>query len=507
MSSEPDKRADRPDGWPPRWLSKHPDGRFRSQQAIDFIEAFATVTKDSVAGPTGSPIVLRGWQKNLIHGLLAENPNQELAHRLALIGMPRKNGKSALGSSIALWSLFCGVDGGEVYSCAGDRDQARIVFDMARRMVENSEELSELARVYKNAIEIPSTGSVWRVLSAEAYTKEGLSPTFVMFDEVHVQPNDELWNVMALAGGARNEPMLCGITTAGVRTDSFGQDSLCYRLYQHGQKVVTGEVDDPSFFFAWWEPAAGTDADHTDPEVWAESNPGFDDIVRSSDFSSMLGSTSESEFRTKRTNVWVTTAESALPHGAWDACAKPRALEPGERAVLFLDGAWNGDCTGIVGCTLSHHHLFQAGLWEGPPDDIHWRVPILEVEAAVPELYKKFGAVELACDPFRWQRSMAVWEEAGLNVVEFPTNSIPRIVPAWKQFYEAVMDQLVTHDGAPALARHIENMQLKIDDKGARPVKEHKMSKRHIDLGICAVGAYHRACFYEDSPEPFVLAI
>ena len=94
---------------------------------------------------------------------------------------------------------------------------------------------------------------MYRVLSAEAYTKEGLNPNIVLFDEVHAQPNRELWDVMALASGARRDPLLLGITTAGVRTDSSGQDTLCYSLYQYGRRVATGEIDDPPFFLAWWE--------------------------------------------------------------------------------------------------------------------------------------------------------------------------------------------------------------------------------------------------------------
>jgi phage terminase large subunit-like protein len=174
--------------------------------------------------------------------------------------MARKNGKSALGAGLALWSLYCGDAGGEVYSVAGTRDQARIVFGAARRMVELDGELSGLSKVYRDAIEVPGTGAVYRVLSREAGASEGLSPTFVVFDEVHVQPDDELWNVMQLGAGARREPVLLGITTAGARSDTHGRDSLCYRLYQHGRRVVAGEVEDPTFFFSWWEPRRGAEA-------------------------------------------------------------------------------------------------------------------------------------------------------------------------------------------------------------------------------------------------------
>lgn len=499
--------AARTSKWPPRWLTKPPGRKNRAADFVEFIEYHCRVTKDSVAGRSGEPLVLRPWQRKLLTALLSERPDGRLRYRQALIGMPRKNGKSQLGSSLALASLMLGPDGGEVYSCAGDRDQARIVFGMAKRMVELDPQLSSALKLYRDAIEYVGSGSVYRVLSSEAYTKEGLNPTTVLFDEVHVQPNDELWNVMALAAGARVEPLMVGITTAGVRTDSLGNDSLCYRLYQHGRKVASGELDDPSFFFAWWEPAAGVDADHTDPKVWKEANPGFGDLISAEDFESTVLRTPESEFRTKRTNVWVTSTDTALPHGAWDACADPdRVVPDGTEWVLFVDGSWSGDCTAIVGATCGDSpHVAQFGLWERPIDDPHWRVPILEVKARVEELCRTMPVREVDFDPYRWQHTMAELADAGLPVVEFPTNAVGRMVPAWKKFYDVVMDRDLTHDGSPALSRHLANMHLKIDQQGARPVKEHKSSTRHIDLGICAVGAVDRALVRtEPAPEPAV---
>jgi phage terminase large subunit-like protein len=186
------------------------------------------------------------------------------------------------------------------------------VFGTGRRMVELDPELPGHLKLYRDAIEFPATGSIWRVLSAEAFTKEGLNPHQVIFDEVHAQPNRELWDVMALASGARTEPLMIGITTAGVRSDSTGQDSLCYGLYQHGQRVASGEIDDPAFFMAWWEPA-DPESDHRLEATWREGNPGFDDLVAAEDFVSAVRRTPEPEFRTKRCNQWVNTSATWLP--------------------------------------------------------------------------------------------------------------------------------------------------------------------------------------------------
>lgn len=481
-----------PKGWPPRWRSPVPARtRTRGHEAQKFIENYAVIVKDSIAGSVGEKLLLRPWQKRLINDLLAEDANKNLRHRSALIGMPRKNGKSALLSGLALYSLYCGPHGGEVYSVAGDREQARITFGAARRMIELNEELSGLSKVYRDAIEDTGTGSVWRVLSSDAPLKEGLSPTMVLVDEVHVI-NEDLWNVMALAGGSRKEPLMVGITTAGARTNSLGQETIGYRLYQYGQRVASGEVVDPSFYFAWWEPKAGSDADHRDPKVWAEANPGFDDIVAKVDFESTVNRTAESEFRTKRTNVWVVSNESALPHGAWEKLEEPRDVPKSEPIVIGFDGSYIGDSTAIVGCTLDGY-VFVLDSWERPADDEHWRVPIQEVEARLVELCRTYNVREVVCDPFRWQRSMEVLADEGLPIVEWPTNAVARIVPAWQRFYDAIMDDQLHHDGDVRLARHMANMVLKRDNRGARPTKESKNSGRKIDLGIAAIIAYDRA--------------
>lgn len=484
---------------PPRWLSCDPSdhARSRGDEVVTFIESYCRITKESVGGRAGELLRLRPWQRELVRALYVERPDGSLKHRTALIGMARKNGKSALGAGLGLHGLFLGPDGGEVYSCAGTREQARIVFGSARRMVELDPELSELATVYRDAIEVRSTGSVYRPLSREAGVSEGLSPTLVVFDEVHIQPDRELWDVMELGTAARSEPLLVGITTAGQRTDSHGRDSLCYGLYQHGRRVVSGEVDDPQFFFAWWEPKAGSDSDHTDPRVWAEANPGFGDLCAVEDFEAKVKRTPEAEFRTKRTNLWVSSATAALPNGAWDACRSDRVPDLDVPVVLMGDGSWSGDSTGVLCITVEDvPHITVVDLWERPGDDNSWRVPVADVEQAIRDTARSRMVREIGMDPFRWQRSISVLESEGLPAAEYQMGSVARMTRAWATFYDAVLDRQVTHDGDRRLARHIEAMVLKVDRQGARPTKDARASNRHIDLGVCAVAGLERALWY-----------
>ena len=489
-------------GWPPKYLSSVSDDEYansRGDEVIDFAEALCKITKDSVAGSAGEPLVLRDWQKELTRNLFAVKDNGRLKHKIALIGLPRKQGKSAWLSAVALEHLVLGPQGGEIYSCAADRDQARIVFNNVKEMIRLEPEL-EFLQVYRDAIYNPKNGTSYRALSAEAFTKEGLSPTFVAFDELHAQPNRELFDVMSLAMGARQEPMLVAITTAGVKTDSSGKDSICYDLYNYGKRIASGEVDDPSFFFAWYE--GDESIDYRTEEAWQIANPGYGDICAADDFASAVLRTPEAEFKTKRLNIWTSTQTAWLPSGTWEALEdKERLPEAGEEVILAFDGAFSNDSTALVAWLLGGDkpHLMVVGLWERPQDaDNTWHVPVAEVEQTIINTARdnRFNVREIVFDPARWQRTFMVLDEEGLPVVSYP-NSAERMVPATQKFYEAVVNGSFTHDGDERLARHINNCVTKQSSRGVMVSKS--SSKRKIDAAVASIFGYDRATA---APEP-----
>lgn len=495
-------------GWPPRWLTEVPlvdQMRGDGEMYANFAEAVCRVTKDSVASPAGKLLELRPWQKELLKHILARREDGRFRHRTALVGMSRKNGKSALAASMGLAGLTLGGNGSEIYSCAADRDQARIVFGTAKRMIELDEELSSMFTLYRDAIEFKDKGSVYRVLSAEAYSKEGLNPSpLVIFDEVHAQPSWELFNVLSLAGGARADSLLLGITTAGVKTQSNGQDSLCYSLYQYGQQVVKGEKKDPSFFFSWWEPTQ-PEADHRDEKLWLESNPGYDDLLDKEEMQSAVLRTPEAEFRTKRLNCFVNTSVAWLPTGAWEALKDTdRFPEPGEECILAFDGAFSNDSTALVMWLLGGEkpHLMVVGLWERPDDaEQGWHIPVAEVEETIVSTFRdeRFNVKEIVFDPARWQRTFMVLDEEGLPVVSYP-NSAANMVPATQKFYEAVVNESFTHDGDERLARHIANCVTKQSSRGVMVAKA--SSRRKVDAAVASIFGYDRATQPAEPPAP-----
>ena len=443
--------------WPPAWLTPvdeesiaRGDGDF----IIRFAEAFGKITKDSVAGRAGTKLVLREWQKEILQRVFARDEDGGLTHRVSLVGIARKNGKSALGSIIAATGLMdVKTQGAEIYSVAAD-----------------------------------------------APRHEGLSPTMVLFDELHAQPNRELFDVMSLAQGARGKAAtLIAITTAGVKTENqTGNDSIAYSLYQYGQKVARGEIIDPTFFMAWYEAAA--EADYRLEETWKQANPGFDDICAKTDFESAVLRTPEAEFRTKRCNQWVSSQSSWLPVGAWEDLAGEVEISPDEYYILGFDGSYANDSTAICVVTIPQDDEIPkvklVKTWEKNfgVDDDSWRVPIEEVKQEIIKYVQNNPKVrEIACDPFRWQSMMQELQDLGYPIVEYKTNLLNLMIPATQKVFEAVTEKRLVHDGNPALARHIENCVVKTDHRGPRITKESPNSKRKIDNAVAFVIAYDRA--------------
>lgn len=496
----------------PAWLTDVVEGARANgdgSYVCDFIEGFCRITKDSIGGKAGLLLALRQWQRDILYDVFARDPaTGRYLHREGLIGVPRKNGKSQLFSAIGLWHLLEGPIGGEVYAVAGTKDQARLIFGVAKRMVEMEPELAQTLTLFKDAIEYGETGSVFRVMSSEAGYAEGLNPSLTLFDEVHVQPDRELWDVMSLAMGAREEPLLLGITTAGARYDSRGEDSVCYQLYEHGKKVVSGELTDPSYYFRWYEPYT-PDADYRDPKTWQESNPGFDDLVTVADLASVVQRTPEYQFRAKRCNQWLNAVTTWLPYGAWDARKVVRTIPDHVDVVLAFDGSFAHDSTGILAIEVPATpedvpHIVVVGHWERTiHDGDDYRVPIIDVEDTIRDACRRWNVVEVAADPYRWARSLQLLEAEGLPITEFP-QSPQRMTPATNTLYEAVMNAGVTHDGDPRLARHMGNAILKTDSRGTRLIKETTRSKRHIDLAVCAVMGVSLAIKDAGNPWDFV---
>jgi phage terminase large subunit-like protein len=465
---------------------------------VNVTDFAATMLKASRGFRQGEALVLTDWQSWLMDRLFElDESTGLLRYRRALIGLPRKNGKSLLGTAIALEHLMFGPNGAQVYSAASDRAQAKIVFGEARQQVLNNPTLSRYIKVYRDAMELPSKGSVYRALSADAMRAHGLAPSLVVADELHAWPSsasntrgDELWEALTQGSADRPESLVVGITTAGGHTDT-----LLGRLYEHGKRVCEQPELDPQFGFWWWE--AAQDDDPTDAEVWRRANPNLaEGLLDVGDFEAAIasaGSAGFAGFQRYRLNQWVRLAgEDFISPHHWSEALREGTIRPGSTVYAGFDGSVSGDATGLV--MVDDSGLMQvAAVWEPDLTDPDWTVDRADVNAAIEKMFDKYDVRMLWCDPSFYEPDVLEWSKRWKRRVERipPTNH--RIAPMAQQFIADLVAKEIGHNGDPILQRHVLNA---VATEAGSFKKEKKASPRKIDLLACAVlanGARHAA--------------
>jgi phage terminase large subunit-like protein len=478
----------------PTWSTPKLYPRSDGAQVADFARTFLHVSKGVRAG---DPLVLTRWQSDLLDNLFERRADGLLRYRRSLVGLARKNGKSLLGSLIALYNLIEGEPGAEVYSAAGDRQQARVVFNEAKWQVTQSPALSGVCKVYRDVIEVPSTGAIYRVLSSDAKLQQGLNPSCVVFDELHVQRDSELWDALTLGSGARRDPQIVAITTAG-----YDFDTICGRLYNYGKRVIAGDQVDERFGFFWWE--APERCDISDREAWAAANPNLaEGLLDLEDMEVSMNQTAEIPYRRYRLNQWVRQEDSPwLPMGGWEQCQSELGLDAELPAFVGIDMALKHDSIAVVVAQPRDGRIVvRAKIWH---PDAH-AMDVAAVEAYLRELHLNFNVREFAYDPAFFQRTAEVLADDGLPMVEFP-QSAQRMVPAIGTLYEAIVGQVLAHDGDPMFTDQVLSAVPRQTDAGLRLSKG--KSKRKIDAAIACAIAVDRATRREEvAPMPGFIVV
>ena len=280
-----------------------------ADRAVDFIERFCTHVKGDLGGKA---FLLEGWQKDdIIRPLFGwKKPDGRRKYRTCYVEIPRKNGKSNLSAAIALYMLFAdGEPGAEVISAAGDRAQANIVFSIAQEMVGNNKYLRERGKVLRNSIHYKS--SFYKSISAEASTKHGYNCHAVIFDELHTQPNRDLWDVLVTSTGARSQPLIIALTTAG-----HDRNSICFEVHEYARQVREGSIVDDTFLPVLY--AADERDDWRDEKTWQKANPGYGSICKKAYFEqeSKKAETIPSYLNTflrLNLNIWTSAEHAWIP--------------------------------------------------------------------------------------------------------------------------------------------------------------------------------------------------
>jgi phage terminase large subunit-like protein len=454
-------------------------------------------------------------------------PNGYRQYNTAYIEIPKKQGKSELAAAVALF-LTCGdmEYGGEIYGCASDRQQASIVFDVAVQMVEQCPALKSRIKpiLSQKRLVYKPLGSFYQVLSAEAYTKHGLNVHGVVMDELHAQPNRQLYDVMTHgAGDARKQPLTFIITTAG--TD---RNSICWEVHQKAEDILKGRKIDPTFYPVIY--SAPDDADWTSPDVWCATNPSLGVTVDIEKLkvaceSARQNPAEENLFRQLRLNQWVKQSIRWMPMEKWDACAF--AINPEEiRGRICYGGLDLSSTTDITAFVLvfppvdeDDKYMILPFFWM-PEDNIDLRlrrdhvpydvwkkqgflkttegnvVHYGYIENFIDELGTKFNIREIAFD--RWGAVQMVQNLEGLGFTVVPFGQgFKDMSPPTKELMKLTLEGKLAHSGHPVLRWMMDNIYIKTDPAGnIKPDKEKSTEK--IDGAVATIMALDRALRHQN---------
>lgn len=470
----------------------------------------------------GIPFDLLPWQDKIIgdiFGTVKENGYRQ--YNTAYVEIPKKNGKSELAAAIALL-LTCGDNewGAEVYGCASDRQQASIVFDVAVEMIDQCPALKKRIKPIMSVKRIvyKPTNSFYQVLSAEAYTKHGLNVHGVIFDELHAQPNRELFDVMTKGSGdARTQPLFFLITTAG--TD---RNSICYEQHQKAVDLIEGRKIDKTFYPVIY--GIDDNDDWSKEENWYKANPSLGhtidvEKVRNAYNAARENPAEENIFRQLRLNQWVKQSTRWMQMDKWDECDFDIDLDSlrGRECYGGLDLSSTTDITAFVLVFPPRNdeekYIVLPYFWI-PEDNLKLRVrrdhvpyDVWEkqgyikttegnvvhygfIEAFIEELGTTFNIREIAFDRWGAVQMVQNLEGMGFTVVPFG-QGYKDMSPPTKELMKITLEKKVAHGGNPVLRWMMDNIYVKTDPAGnIKPDKE--KSTERIDGAVALIMALDR---------------
>lgn len=445
-----------------------------------FCEAYIRVGKHCV------PMVIRPWQRDIV--AMVWGPDRP---KLSALAIGRGNAKSTLTAAMCLYRLYCD-DETQIDVLAVDERQAGIIGGIATKMATRHPQLEKRVTVFKDHLVVRGSELTW--LPANPAALEGRTPHLVICDEGG-RISQEVYEVAVQSVSKVDEAQLFLIGTPGPNPQNV--------LAQFREHAIAHPEDCSQAFMEF---SADKWPDH---ELACEhcilaANPAIADggwLTLKSVLATAPPKTSEAHWRRVRLIQWkVANAEPPLPPALWESLATGEEIPDKERVVLAFDGSYNGnDATVIVAATVSARPHVQLVRWWGRPDlkDTSYRIPIPEVEQTLRDLCKRWDVAEIACDSYRWQRSLSLLEGEGLPVKDFP-QSISRMSAATAGFLDACRNAQLTHSGHPLIGQHLNNAVLTEDNRGGRLVKAHRSLR--IDAAITAVMAVSRATWHATKP-------
>lgn len=483
----------------------------------------------------GQPFVPEPWQEHLkIAPLFGwHRETEDGIRRRFTVGYdeePRKNGKTFTCAAVALQGVMAdGEPGAECYAAASTRDQAGILFKDCQNTAQQTPELMEHLEFFRHSIACHATSGVLKPVSAEANTLHGHNIHRAVIDELHAQPNRDLWDVIQTGTAARRNPLVFAITTAG-----HDRASICWEQHEYARSVLEGHHQDDTFFA--FIACAELEDDPFDPATWWKANPNLDVSIKSDYLAreankAKTSPSYENTFRRLHLSQWTEQSVRWLPMHVWDECRGPLKFdEPGFEAELYgrdcyagLDLASTRDVNSLVLVFPMGDGRFRMLPFFWVPSEAHddraesdrrqvkwWAEQglirqtdgnVADLDGQIPddvmEICSRFNVLQLAFDPWNATGFVQGLERRGFDherLVEF-RQTVGSFAEPTKEMERLVSARKIEHGGNPVLRWMASNVAVKVDPAGnIRPDKAKSSDKIDgIVAGIMALSGAVKA--------------
>lgn len=503
----------------------HPE---KAVRAINFIQTLCSHTKGRWAG---ADFLLIPWQFVLIWRIFGTcKPNGKRQYRIIYVEIPKKNGKSELAAAIALICLVADDEaGGEVYSAAADKEQAGLVYQVAAQMVRQQPVLEERLKIVDSTKRIIDYkyNSFYKVLSAESFTKHGINPSAIIFDEIHAQPKRDLWDVLVEGTDyAREQQLVFGITTAGI----YDKESIGWELHEQADQISRGIIKDPSFLPVMY--CADKKKERLDnPKVWKRLNPSigyiFDMAKIKADYDVVKNNPARlNNFYRFRLNVWVNQITRWIDMDQWDACKAEidkgvllgrecfgaldlsSTTDLSALAFIFPPIAENEKWRALINCYVPEETIIRRSKEDRVPYNL-WRdagyitatpgnvIDYSFIRKDVNKYNKIFKIQELAYDPWGAVKlAVELQEQDDIPMVEH-RQGYKSMSPSSKEFEKLVIANEIEYDGNPVLRWCVDNLVVTMDAaENIKPAKD--KARERIDAAVAVIMAVGRAIIHFD---------
>lgn len=502
-----------------------PHDKARALEPIEFVQMLKAVDDFY-----GQDFKLLDWQYDILWDVYGTiNDKGIRKYQYAYLEIPKKNGKTSLIAAISLYHLTCDGPGGQIYCCAADRGQAELVYKAAKGMIEQDEDLEKILKITDSKKEITNrdTGTVLKVLSAEAFTKHGINPTVVIFDELHAQPNRNLWDVMTFgAGSARKEPIWLVITTAG---DDPDRNSIGWEIHEKAVRIINGEINEPTWYCKIY--GAPEDANIYDEELWYRVNPSLGhtiqiETLRQEALSARNSEATERLFRWLRLNQWISLKRIGWQsltlwdqtNGKWDSSELVgKKCYPGidlsstidltGTCYLFPPQDGFDDWRAIFDAWIPEDNMKERSLKDHVPYQKWYNEKHLHatpgnvidydfVEARLLAANQQYEIPAGGTDPWNSRMLTQRLMRGGMEMVEIPQN-MKHMSPAMKIIEQLMKSGKLTHEINPLARWCWGNVVVAVDgNENIKPMKN--KSTDRIDLTVALIIAMATAMLFEE---------